>query len=1045
VRLLHRACLPRRLPRVAFCLRSSSSTVRSTVSLSLLRAGGVELLTGPNDAAPCGTPMTPVKLQLPGGELRRARLAEPTYDALLVAAQGSRLPAAAALEFVDDEGDVCRLTSDAEVQEAVLLAGTGPLRVIVSIDVGTAERAEAAHSDDDDDDDHDDDEPPDAATSLSRSMNSMRANSQARLAELLAEVVDTDSDSEEPGLAAAMVDVLESPRVLGGTATDGSDVLSLQPVPTDPELLRAFEEFDAPQFLEEAPEPELESEPQPQSQPQPMPEAVTELGPEPEPEPPPEPQPPPAVSPRPEPAISPPAVLTHGSGASAPVSVSAKRRQVEQMLEEAHAEVTALKQLNAGDQPAADTVPALAPEVTPAPDAAAAEAQPGVSMFIPFDNAAGGGAKKTPRRRQSARKSTGASGGQARGGRARAGSGGRGRSKASGKKTAGAKPKQAARGRASAAGARRSSPTAALAEGVPQDVGAAVGSRDDQEDVEADDVAAEAAAGRRGLSPRRAKAMSPPAQSPTKPASSTPRRKKPATGGAASAVPVRQQGGSPPPASSAKKKTKGKAARNIDAIAARREERRAAAAAIKLRADTELAEHGGDRNDLEYRRAVRGFRAAAARGEVQIPTYHGSTTARLQVFVRMRPLSGAEDFDVLTRLGRHALVAHRPHTDTQYIFDGIFTGNDSSALVSKKAVQQQLDSMLQEVIRTSTAEDRARLARKKSAAAAAVAAGRKGSPTKATRHTAVDMPRLTVFAYGQTGSGKTYTMEAITETVISSLLQFATDAPELMASSSAGSGGGGGGSGSGGGERRGEVGAVYISMTSFEIFADKCYDLLADGSGLPPLVKAYEDASGELRLPNLTESLLVDESAAAKMLRRGRSQRRKGANAVHDNSSRSHAITQLEVRDVVSGAALSRFTLVDLAGSERASETMSDDAATRQEGAEINKSLLALKECIRALDSSAAHTPFRQSKLTQVLRDSLETLHADGGGAGGSGGEDGGGGGGGSGSRAVMIATVAPVEGCLDHTLNTLRYADRLKELSSQAAVDDGGGGGPGA
>jgi kinesin family protein 2/24 len=63
---------------------------------------------------------------------------------------------------------------------------------------------------------------------------------------------------------------------------------------------------------------------------------------------------------------------------------------------------------------------------------------------------------------------------------------------------------------------------------------------------------------------------------------------------------------------------------------------------------------------------------------------------------------------------------------------------------------------------------------------------------------------------------------------------------------------------------------------------------------------------------------------------------------------------------------LAKVALVDLAGSERASETMSDDAVTRLEGAEINRSLLALKECIRALESHASHTPFRGNKLTQV-------------------------------------------------------------------------------
>jgi kinesin family protein 2/24 len=76
------------------------------------------------------------------------------------------------------------------------------------------------------------------------------------------------------------------------------------------------------------------------------------------------------------------------------------------------------------------------------------------------------------------------------------------------------------------------------------------------------------------------------------------------------------------------------------------------------------------------------------------------------------------------------------------------------------------------------------------------------------------------------------------------------------------------------------------------------------------------------------------------------------------------------------------------------------------DGAEINKSLLALKECIRALDQAKTHTPFRGSKLTQVLKDSFIGF-----------------------SKSTMIANISPASNCCEHTLNTLRYADRVKEL----------------
>ncbi len=109
-----------------------------------------------------------------------------------------------------------------------------------------------------------------------------------------------------------------------------------------------------------------------------------------------------------------------------------------------------------------------------------------------------------------------------------------------------------------------------------------------------------------------------------------------------------------------------------------------------------------------------------------------------------------------------------------------------------------------------------------------------------------------------------------------------------------------------------------------------------------------------------------------------------------------------------------------MAGSERGKDTSSADRTTRMEGAEINKSLLALKECIRALGRRDAHVPFRGSTLTKVLRDSFI----------------------GDNSKVCMIAMISPGNSDVEHTLNTLRYADRVKELGTDevnAKPEDGG------
>uniref|UniRef100_A0A1B8XVR3 Kinesin motor domain-containing protein n=1 Tax=Xenopus tropicalis TaxID=8364 RepID=A0A1B8XVR3_XENTR len=100
------------------------------------------------------------------------------------------------------------------------------------------------------------------------------------------------------------------------------------------------------------------------------------------------------------------------------------------------------------------------------------------------------------------------------------------------------------------------------------------------------------------------------------------------------------------------------------------------------------------------------------------------------------------------------------------------------------------------------------------------------------------------------------------------------------------------------------------------------------------------------------------------MILKGSRERSTGASGVNSDSSRSHAVIQIQMKNS-KNRKLGRISFIDLTGSERASDAKESDKQTKLEGAEINQSLLALKECIRALDQEQAHTPFRQSKLTQ--------------------------------------------------------------------------------
>ncbi|KFQ23056.1 Kinesin-like KIF24 [Mesitornis unicolor] len=161
------------------------------------------------------------------------------------------------------------------------------------------------------------------------------------------------------------------------------------------------------------------------------------------------------------------------------------------------------------------------------------------------------------------------------------------------------------------------------------------------------------------------------------------------------------------------------------------------------------------------------------------------------------------------------------------------------------------------------------------------------------------------------------------------------------------------------------------------------------------------------------ETLLLHEKKEAvdltqyilQAILKGGRERSTGATGVNSDSSRSHAIIQIQIKDTANRTS-GRISFIDLAGSERAADARDSDRQTKMEGAEINQSLLALKECIRALDQEHVHTPFRQSKLTQVLKDSFI-----------------------GNSKTCMIANVSPSHIATEHTLNTLRYADRVKEL----------------
>lgn len=263
--------------------------------------------------------------------------------------------------------------------------------------------------------------------------------------------------------------------------------------------------------------------------------------------------------------------------------------------------------------------------------------------------------------------------------------------------------------------------------------------------------------------------------------------------------------------------------------------------------------------------------------------------------------------------------------------------------------------------------------------------------------TIFDRGMATCFAYGQTGSGKTHTMGGEfaegSNTPDSTAGIYAMAAADVFRHNLI--------------PHNAEKG-LSISVSFFEIYGGKVFDLLNGQKRL----RVLEDGKQNVNIVGLNEEPVTDLSDVLGLLHAGTQLRASGTTSANQNSSRSHAVFQIILRSSKKRLH-GKFSLIDLAGNERGADTSNADRQTRMEGAEINKSLLALKECIRALSMKSKHTPYRASKLTQVLRDSFIAENA----------------------RTCMIAMVSPGLGSCEHSLNTLRYADRVKELKKDKRV----------
>lgn len=217
----------------------------------------------------------------------------------------------------------------------------------------------------------------------------------------------------------------------------------------------------------------------------------------------------------------------------------------------------------------------------------------------------------------------------------------------------------------------------------------------------------------------------------------------------------------------------------------------------------------------------------------------------------------------------------------------------------------------------------------------------------------------------------------------------------------------------------------HIQLSFLEIYREDIRDLLLVNSTDNPSLSLREDLSGSVFVCGLSKQVVRSESDILNFIKRGCKQRATASTSMNATSSRSHAIITLYIKVSNKDTAevrTSQFHLVDLAGSERAKRTHAKGSRFK-EGVDINRGLLALGNVISALGDErkakmggSMHIPYRDSKLTRLLQDSL-----------------------GGNARTVLIACASPADVNFEETMNTVKYANRARNIKNKPKANQEG------
>ena len=248
---------------------------------------------------------------------------------------------------------------------------------------------------------------------------------------------------------------------------------------------------------------------------------------------------------------------------------------------------------------------------------------------------------------------------------------------------------------------------------------------------------------------------------------------------------------------------------------------------------------------------------------------------------------------------------------------------------------------------------------------------------------------ICIIAYGQTCTGKTYTIQGPNSKNPGIVPRAARELFLILNNFS----------------KSNYFESIRLSLTIIEIYNEQIYNLLEEST---PNLTMYEDASGNLIIPDLNPISINNFDEANKLFKLAARFRHTSSTEYNDRSSRSHCIFSFQLKLTGKDGRIIRSTLhiIDLAGSERISKSQSKDEKLRKESICINLSLHSLSTVLNSIALKANHIPYRDSKLTHFLKDSLNENY-----------------------NILLILLVSPNAKDLGETISTLQFGERIVKI----------------